>query len=193
MYEGINTRERQITAVNKSETYGIGVRALVGGSWGFAATRDLARESVTRTAKQAAAIAAANDKINPVKTTLAPVKKVPDGRWITPHDVDPFTIPIEQKAELLFKTNEEALSVKGVRFVNSSMNSARTAGAGTTEGSMIQQTSSVWARSQYYGHFCRQFRFQTRNAPFLPRLAAGNMSAGCRCRSTRCGGPKKQP
>ena len=37
-YEGINTRERQITAVNKFETYGIGIRALVGGSWGFAAT-----------------------------------------------------------------------------------------------------------------------------------------------------------
>src|SRR5262245_22517967 len=87
--ERINTRERQITAVDKSETYGIGIRALVGGSWGFAATRDLARDSVTQTARQAAAIAAANDKINPVKTTLAPVQKVPEGRWITPHNVDP--------------------------------------------------------------------------------------------------------
>src|SRR5262244_1509699 len=68
LFEGINTRERQITAVNKSETYGIGIRALVGGSWGFAATRDLAKDSVIRTAKQAAAIASANDKVNPVKT-----------------------------------------------------------------------------------------------------------------------------
>ena len=37
----LGTRERQITNVSKTETYGIGVRALVGGSWGFAATRDL--------------------------------------------------------------------------------------------------------------------------------------------------------
>src|SRR5258706_16169296 len=83
--EAIATRERQITNVSKSETYGIGIRALVGGSWGFAATRDLAKDEVAATAKQAAAIAAGNDKVNPVKTVLAPVKKVPDGRWITPH------------------------------------------------------------------------------------------------------------
>src|SRR5205085_2412200 len=100
--ESVATRERQITNVSKSETYGIGIRALVGGSWGFAATRDLSKDAVAATAKQAAAIASANDKINPVKTVLAPVKQVPDGRWITPHEIDPFTIPVEQKADLLF-------------------------------------------------------------------------------------------
>src|SRR5438552_10023449 len=92
--ELVATRERQITNVSKNETYGIGIRALVGGSWGFAATRDLGKDSVAATAKQAAAIAAGNDKINPVKTVLAAVKKVPDGRWITPHEIDPFTIPV---------------------------------------------------------------------------------------------------
>ena len=140
-FESIATRERQITRVNKSETYGIGVRALVGGSWGFAATRNLNKDAVTRAARDAAAIAAANNRINPVKTTLASVAKVPDGRWITPHQIDPFTIPIEEKAELLFKTNEEALRVKGVRFVNSSIESIKDSRLlGTTEGSLIQQT-----------------------------------------------------
>ena len=139
--ESISTRERQITGVGKSETYGIGIRALVGGSWGFAATRDLRKDAVTKTAKEAAAIAAGNNNINPNKTTLAPVKRVPDGRWITPHEIDPFTIPIEEKAALLFKTNEEALRVKGVRFVTSSINSIKESRLlGTTDGSMIQQT-----------------------------------------------------
>jgi TldD protein len=44
--ESIATRERQITGVSKTETYGIGVRARVGGSWGFAATRDLTKDAV---------------------------------------------------------------------------------------------------------------------------------------------------
>jgi TldD protein len=123
--ESIATRERQITNVVKNETYGIGIRALVGGSWGFAATRELTKDSVAAAARQAAGIAAGNDKINPVKTVLAAVPKVPDGRWITPHEIDPFTIPVESKAELLFKTNEEALRVKGVRFVTSGINSYR--------------------------------------------------------------------
>jgi TldD protein len=139
--ESVSTRERQITGVSKSETYGIGIRALVGGSWGFAATRDLGRDAVTGTAKEAAAIAAASNKINPVKTNLAPVKPVPDGRWMTPHEIDPFTIPVEEKAQLLFKTNEEALRVKGVRFVTSSINSVKESRLlGTTEGSIVQQT-----------------------------------------------------
>jgi len=140
-FESVSTRERQVTNVGKSDTYGIGIRALVGGSWGFAATRDLSRDAVVRTAREASAIAAANNKVAPNKIVLATVRRVPDGRWITPHEVDPFTVPIEQKAELLFKTNEEALKVKGVRFVTSSVQSVKESRlTATTEGSILQQT-----------------------------------------------------
>ena len=139
--ESLSTRERQITNVSKSESYGIGVRALVGGSWGFAATRDVTREAAVRTAREAAAIAAANDRVAPNRIVLSPVAKVPDGRWITPHRVDPFTVPIESKADLLFRINEEALKVKGVRFVSSEVSSVKESRLlATTEGSVIQQT-----------------------------------------------------
>src|SRR5215831_2118100 len=169
----VATRERQITNVSMNETYGIGIRALVGGSWGFAATRDFSRDSVASTAKRAAAIAAGNDKVNPVKTVLAPVKPVPDDRWVTPHEIDPFTIPVEEKASQLFKTNEEALRVKGVRFVTSSISSMRDSRLlGTTDGSLIQQTFyrigptvNVTAVPADNGDF------QTRNAAIPPRGA----------------------
>ena len=182
--ESIATRERQITNVSKTETYGIGIRALVGGSWGFDATRELTKESVAAAARQAVAIAKSNDRVNPVKTALAAVKKVADGRWITPHEIDPFTIPIEQKAELLFKTNEEALRVKGVRFVNSSINSIRESRLlGTTEGSLIQQTFlrigpnvNVTAVSGDNGDF------QTRNASLAPKSAGWEYVVGLEMR-----------
>ncbi len=171
--ESIATRERQITNVSKSETYGIGIRALVGGSWGFAATRDLAKDVVASTARRAAAIAAGNNAINPVKTELAPVKKVPDGRWITPHEIDPFTIPIEQKVELLFKTNEEALRVKGVRFVTSNITSIRDSRLlVTTEGSLIQQTfMRISPNVNVTAVSADNSDFQTRNAALAPRGA----------------------
>ncbi|PYR97912.1 MAG: TldD protein, partial [Acidobacteria bacterium] len=173
-FEFVGARERQITAVNKSETYGIGIRALVGGSWGFRATRDLGKDAVAATAKEAAAIAAANDRVNPVKTSLAPVNKVADGRWITPHEIDPFTIPIEQKAELLFKTNDEALRVKGVRFVTSNISSIReTRLLGTTEGSLLQQTFlRVGPNVNITAVSADNSDFQTRNAA-LPPMARG--------------------
>jgi len=171
--ESIGARERQITNVGKNETYGIGIRALIGGSWGFAATRDLAKDSVAATARKAVAIATGNDRINPVKTALAPVQKVPDGRWITPHEIDPFTIPVEQKAELLFKTNEEALRVKGIRFVTSNISSSRDSRLlGTTEGSLIQQTFLRMAPGVNITALSGDNSdFQTRNASISPRGA----------------------
>jgi TldD protein len=140
-FESVATRERQITNVSKSESYGIGVRAFAGGSWGFAATRDPGREAVVRAAREAAAIAIANDRVAPSKLELSPVARVPDGRWVTPHEVDPFTIPVERKADLLFKAKEAALAVKGVRFVASSLASVKESRlTATSEGSLIQQT-----------------------------------------------------
>jgi len=139
--ESINTRERQITNVTKSESYGIGVRAFVGGSWGFSATSDLTRDAVAKAAREAVAIATANDRVAPAATRLAPVPKVPDGRWITPHVLDPFAVPLESKAQLLFRINEEALKVKGVRFVTSSADALKESRLlATTDGSLIQQT-----------------------------------------------------
>jgi TldD protein len=178
--ESIATRERQIANVVKNETYGIGIRALVGGSWGFAATRDLSKDSVAAFARQAASIAEGNDKINPVKTVLAPVAKVPDGRWITPHEIDPFTIPIESKAELLFKTNEEALRVKGVRFVTSAINSFRDSRLlGTTEGSLIQQTFlRIGPTVNVTAVSGDNSDFQTRSASLAPRGAGWEYVVG---------------
>lgn len=94
----------------------------------------MSTDGVARAARDAVATAIANDKV-------APVEKVPDGRWMTPHLIDPFTVSLESKAELLFRINEEALKVKGVRFVNSSATSLKESRRlATTDGSLIQQT-----------------------------------------------------
>ena len=82
--ESISAREDRITGVSKSDSYGIGVRALVSGAWGFAATQELTRKAVARAAREAVAIARANDRVAPSETTLAGVDPVPDGRWVTP-------------------------------------------------------------------------------------------------------------
>jgi TldD protein len=39
----VGTREKQIVQVGDTDSIGIGVRALVGGAWGFAATQNLTR------------------------------------------------------------------------------------------------------------------------------------------------------
>jgi TldD protein len=119
--QSVSTREQQITGLADSETFGFGVRVLVNGAWGFAASRELRPEEVDRVARVAVAQARANRRAVKRPVTLAPVEPVKDGRWKSPIEIDPFTVSIEDKVALLLRANSEALKVQGARFVNSSM------------------------------------------------------------------------
>ena len=134
------TREQQIVNVVDTDNLGVGVRVLVNGTWGFGASRDLTKGGVVAATREALAIAKANALPAADRVRLAPATPTPDGRYVTPHTTDPFTVPIEQKADLLIRANAEAMKVPGVRFVNSSMffvkeekNYANTDGTFTTQ------------------------------------------------------------
>jgi TldD protein len=118
--QSVSTRERRITGVADSESYGIGIRTLVNGSWGFAATSNLTTESVVKAAREAARIARAARSVQKRPVELAPAPVV-TGTWMTPVTRDPLEVPIEEKVALLFAANEAALKVPNVRFVNSGM------------------------------------------------------------------------
>ena len=139
--QGINTRERRVQGLNDSTTFGFGVRSLVDGSWGFAASRDLTREEVVRVAKQSVAQARANRATMVRPVTLAPPGSSAKGTWRASAKVDPFDVAIEDKVALLLSANEAALKVKGARFVNSGMFFLREEKTlATSEGGFITQT-----------------------------------------------------
>jgi TldD protein len=119
--QSLFTRERRVQGINDNDTFGFGVRALVDGSWGFAASSDVARDDVSRVARQAVLQAKANRAAQLKPVVLAPATPTPNGEWKSPIAVDPFTIAIEEKAALLLAANDAALKVSGARFVNSAM------------------------------------------------------------------------
>ncbi len=136
----VATRERQVTGVNDSESYGIGVRALVNGSWGFAATSALTLEGAQTAAREAARLARAARTTQKRPVELAPVTPV-KGTWRTPVARDPVDVPIEEKVALLLAANEAALKVPKVRFVNSGMQLLREEKTlATSEGTLVTQT-----------------------------------------------------
>ena len=118
--QSINTRERQITGVSDAESYGLGVRALVNGSWGFAATSTMTKDGVVKAAREAARLAKAARTVQKRPVELAPTPVV-KGTWMTPVSRDPLEVPIEEKVALLFAANEAALKVPGVRFVTTGL------------------------------------------------------------------------
>jgi len=135
------TREQQIVNTVDTDDIGAGVRALVNGTWGFGATKTLTTDGVAAAAREAVAIAKANRIAQGQPVQLAPVQAYPNATWKSSFTIDPFTIPIEQRADLLLKANAEALKVKGVRFVNSGMFFVKEdRNFASTEGSVISQT-----------------------------------------------------
>jgi TldD protein len=135
------TREQQIVNTADSDTIGAGVRALVDGTWGFGASKTLTTDGIAAAAREAVAIAKANRIARDQPVQLTPVQAYPNATWKSAFKIDPFTIPIEQRADLLLKANAEALKVKGVRFVNSGLLFVKEdRNFGSTEGSVISQT-----------------------------------------------------
>jgi TldD protein len=123
--QAVSTRERRVQGLADTETAGVGVRVLVDGTWGFAATRDLTPDGVVVAARQAVAQARANRAAQVRPVQLAPVTPTAYGEWKSPIEVDPFTVPVADKVALLLAANEAAMKVQGVRFVNSSMSFLR--------------------------------------------------------------------
>ena len=111
------TREQQIQQVVDTDTIGLGVRALVDGTWGFAATRILTNDGAAAAAREAVAIAKASRvaRDRPVEWLPSPV--ISDGYWKSAFTKDPFDISVEEKADLLIKANTAAMKTKGVQFV----------------------------------------------------------------------------
>ena len=138
--QSVATRERRIAGFTDTDTYGVGVRVLVGGTWGFAASRDVTEAEVVRVARQAAAQAHANRAAQGRPVELAPTARV-DAVWRSPVEIDPFDVPVEDKVALLLAANEAALGVAGARFVTSSVAFVREEKLfASTEGSVTDQT-----------------------------------------------------
>jgi len=138
--QAVNTREHQVSGVSDSESYGLGVRTLINGCWGFAATSVMTRESAQRAALEAAFMSLAARAVHRRPVELAPVAAVRD-TWMTPITRDPLDVPLEDKVALLLAANEAALKVKNVRFVNSSLALLREVKTLlTSEGTNVTQT-----------------------------------------------------
>ena len=102
--EEIRTEDQEVQSINNKSDKGAGIRVLVNGAWGFAATSDL--DNLEQTALKAIRIAVASSKVNRNPVDLAE-KEVMDDFYETPIERDPFEVPLEEKIELLLNAEEK--------------------------------------------------------------------------------------
>jgi TldD protein len=137
--ESVAAREDRVERVSFSEEYGLGVRVIANGAWGFAATPIVSTAEGQRIARAAVELAKANASLAKRPVELAPVTPAVDV-WQTPLVKDPFKIPLEDKADLLLSITREAMKVPGVKFVNASYSGgAEWKLFASTEGAYVEQ------------------------------------------------------
>jgi TldD protein len=118
--QGIFTREKQVQNIASTESYGVGVRVIANGTWGFAATNNVTDAGIAKAAQQAVAIAKANSKVQKEPVQLAAQKGYGEVAWKTPIVQSAFEVPIKQKVDLLLAANATAID-NGASFVNSAL------------------------------------------------------------------------
>jgi len=123
-----------------TEGFGVGVRVLVDGAWGFASGNDLRPAAIETVAQRAVEVGRASAQVahDPVRlAATVPVR----ARWTSPCREDPFTVTFDEKAAILREAERLLRQVGGVRATSATFQAFRTHQYfASSDGSEIEQT-----------------------------------------------------
>ncbi|GAA4930636.1 TldD/PmbA family protein [Actinoplanes utahensis] len=105
--ESMSARDGDVEDLGFDESAGLGVRALVGSSWGFYAVPDLSDPSARAAGRRAARIAAAGSAVPGPPVDLVPVAPIV-ASWASDCVVDPLGVPLSDKGDLLVRATAAA-------------------------------------------------------------------------------------
>jgi TldD protein len=138
--ESLTVKNQEMEGVDRSFSEGIGIRVLVNGYQGFAATARTDEAELTRTAQLAVEIARAASRLPRDPIRLAEAEPV-QARWETHILEDPFTVPLEEKVALLMEASRRMQGVTGVAFGEAGLDFyRRRSWFASSEGAEIEQT-----------------------------------------------------
>ncbi len=163
------TREDKVQNIVNTESFGMGIRVLANGSWGFAATDKMDNDSIAKTAQMAVEIAKENARLLSEPVQLAPQKGYGEVSWKTPIEKSSFDVPVKEKVDLLLSVNDAALKA-GANYINSiifSVNEQKY--FASTDGSYIDQdVHRIWPIFQITKVDAATGKFDTRSALSAP-------------------------
>ncbi len=94
-------RDGAVQGVGDVEDLGFAVRVVHGGAWGFASGVHLTADEAVRVAETAVAVARVSAAMTTVPVEIAPEPVYDDVEWVSAYDVDPFDVPVAEKAAVL--------------------------------------------------------------------------------------------
>jgi TldD protein len=165
----IITREDKVLNIVDTESYGMGIRVIANGCWGFSATDKLDTDSIARSAALAVSIAKENARLQSEPVQLAPQKGYGEKSWTTPIEKNGFEVPVKEKAELLLSINAAAMK-NGASFIDTALflvNEQKY--FASTDGSYIDQDiHRIWPTFTVTKIDSRTGKFETRDSLSAP-------------------------
>jgi len=118
--QSIDVLNQNVESVDNTDAAGVGVRALIGSSWGFFAASELSEGAARAAGTRAADIARASGMVPGAPIVMADVP-ISRTSWETPHQVDPFSVALSTKVDLLVGVTKTMQEVDGVALARGNL------------------------------------------------------------------------
>ncbi len=115
--ESVAVKNEEISELGRNHDFGFGVRVIADGAWGFASCSRLSESEGPRIASEAVAIARASASCRAAPVVLAP-EHAHRAVWRTPFEQDPFSVPVSEKLDLLFRISRALRRRKEIRVAH---------------------------------------------------------------------------
>ena len=163
------TREKVVQNIVNTQSFGVGVRVIVQGTWGFSATNEVTAPSIKQAAKDAVAIAKANVVLQQEPITFVPEPGYGEVRWQTPIEKNALEIPVKEKLDMMLNANAKALEY-GASFIRNNLFQVNEQKYfASTDGSYVDQDiHRLWPTFTVTFIDKKSGKFKTRNALSAP-------------------------
>lgn len=137
--QSVSVKNGVVNALLNRVSQGFGLRVIVDGAWGFASSPHLTGPEIDRVAQLAVAIARASATTKRNQLRLGP-PVASTGSYRTPFAVDPFSVSLDTKIEVLLAADAAMRSVPGLTVAEGSIGCLRVHKTyANTQGSYLEQ------------------------------------------------------
>ncbi len=143
----LSLRDAKPETQSDETNFGIGVRVIVNGAWGFASSPDVSVDNATKLAATAVAMAKTSKPLSTEEIALAPEPVYANKTWVSAYKIDPFSVSDADKKDRLASLSSKLLASSSVNhtsahtmYVKEQKHYADSAGTSTTQQRVRVQT-----------------------------------------------------
>ncbi len=112
--QDIRVRDGRLQGASDSEDLGFAVRVIANGAWGFASGVGLSAEAAVQVAENAVRAAQVAAAMTSRPVALAPEPVYDDVEWVSSYEIDPLSVPLAEKVDLLTDWSARLQAAPGV-------------------------------------------------------------------------------